>query len=284
MKSLIVNADDLGSDEPRNTGIFEAIEAGVVTSVSVLTNGPAFKDAIRRIHSSAQNKVSFGIHLNLSEGRPLTRNLRLLVGPDGFFLGKAKVHGLFAQQGDSDLKEEIYREAVAQIEALLNAGIPVTHMDGHQHIQVFPAVIEIAVRVAEKSGIPWIRIPDELPERRLSGGLLDAEALLYSGFAARAWTFIEKSKVRTTDHFRGLYLKGRLTPESLEKTLETLPDGITELMVHPGRAPSGKSREVFSPFSTRDREMELIALIERKFRDNLVKHNIALVRFPEDNA
>ena len=44
MKSLIINADDLGADEPRNRGIFEAIEAGRVTSVSILVNGNGFED------------------------------------------------------------------------------------------------------------------------------------------------------------------------------------------------------------------------------------------------
>ncbi len=44
MKSLIINADDLGADEARNRGIFEAIEAGRVTSVSILVNGEGFDD------------------------------------------------------------------------------------------------------------------------------------------------------------------------------------------------------------------------------------------------
>ena len=48
MKSLIINADDLGADEARNRGIFEAIEAGRVTSVSVLVNGDGFEDAMER--------------------------------------------------------------------------------------------------------------------------------------------------------------------------------------------------------------------------------------------
>ena len=51
MKRLIVNADDLGADEARNRGIFEAIDAGVVTSVSLLANGPSFEDAARRIRN-----------------------------------------------------------------------------------------------------------------------------------------------------------------------------------------------------------------------------------------
>ena len=44
MKRLIVNADDLGADEARNRGIFEAIDAEVLTSVSLLVNGPGVEE------------------------------------------------------------------------------------------------------------------------------------------------------------------------------------------------------------------------------------------------
>jgi len=284
MKRLIVNADDLGADESRNAGIFEAIEAGVVTSASVLANGPAFEDARRRIRFSSRKEVSYGIHLNLSEGRSLIRNLRFLAGPDGYLPGKARAHRLYEQRGNNDLKEEIYREMAAQIEALLNAGIPVTHMDGHQHIQIFPAVIESAIRVAEVFRIPWIRLPDEPPERHLNGSSLDTEALLYGRFASEARPYIEKSKLKTTDHFRGLYLKGRLTLSLLKRALERLPDGTTELMVHPGRAPSGESRGIFSSFSTPDRENELMALVGEEFRNALIEYDISLTPFPEVNT
>jgi predicted glycoside hydrolase/deacetylase ChbG (UPF0249 family) len=284
MKRLIVNADDLGADESRNAGIFEAIEAGIVTSASILANGPAFEDTLRRIRFSSRKEISYGIHLNLSEGKSLIRNLPLLAGPDGYFPGKFRAHRLFEQRGNNDLEEEIYRETAAQIEALLNAGIHVTHLDGHQHIQIFPAVIESAIQVAEAFGIPWIRLPDESPERHLSSGSLDTKALLYGRFASAARPYIEKSKLRTTDHFRGLYLKGRLRLSLLKNTLERLPDGTTELMVHPGRAPSGESRGTFSSFSTPERENELMALVGEEFRDTLIEYGISLIPFPEVNT
>ncbi len=284
MKRLIVNADDLGADEPRNAGIFEAIDAGVVTSVSVLANGPAFEDAVRRIRFFSQKKVSAGIHLNLSEGCPLTPNLRLLAGPDGCFPGKVRTHGLFAQRGNNALKEEIYREMSVQTEALLHAGVPITHLDGHQHIQIFPAVIETAIRVAEAFRIPWIRIPDEPPEKQLSGDSLDNEARTYDRFSTEARPYIENSRLRTTDHFRGLYLKGRLTLLLLKRTLERLPGGTTELMVHPGRAPSGESRSTISSFSTPDRETELMALMGEEFRKTLIEYGVSLIPFPEVNT
>ena len=88
MKRLIVNADDLGAGESRNAGIFEAIEAGSVTSVSILPNGPALEDALRGIRALRLKNVSFGVHFNISEGKPIASASRCILGPDGCFRGK----------------------------------------------------------------------------------------------------------------------------------------------------------------------------------------------------
>ncbi len=88
MRNLIINADDLGADEARNAGIFEAIQAGTVTSASILPNGPGLQDALNRIHFGSFRNVSWGVHLNLSEGKPVSTEISLLLGPNGAFWGK----------------------------------------------------------------------------------------------------------------------------------------------------------------------------------------------------
>ena len=288
MKRLIVNADDLGADEARNAGIFEAVEAGAVTAVSVLVNGPAFPDALRRIAATAGGDVSFGIHLNLTEGMPLTAGLACLTDPGGRFPGKAEAHRRLMIAGDREREDAIGREFTAQVGALRDAGIPVDHLDGHQHIHVFPAVIEATIRVAEAFGIPWIRIPEEpgpvFTDRGVPVGTAEAEAGMFSGLASAARGRIRRSVLRTTDHFRGLYLKGRLTPESLEETLSALPSGLTELMVHPGRASAEGGQGPFSSFSNRDRDRELEALANAWFRETLVRHGIRLTSYSKEDA
>jgi len=284
MKQLIVNADDLGADEARNRGIFEAIQAGVVTSVSLLANGPAFNDALRCIRSMGSTKVSFGLHLNLSEGKPLSSNFRILVGPDGCFLGKAATHRLLMRDGDTALRKEVNLELSAQIEVLRNAGIGIQHIDGHQHVHVFPVVRRTVVPQAEGHGIPWIRIPEEtfpLDQREDIPASLKEEALLFSKMARTARHELNGTGIRTTDHFRGLFLRGRLSLMTLEKALQILPSGLTELMVHPGRVPAAALTSPFSTFSNRDREQELEALLSQGFRQTLEIENIDLIPFPE---
>ena len=279
-----MNADDLGADKARNRGIFEAIEAGVVTSVSLLANGPAFNDALRCIRSMGSTKVSFGLHLNLSEGKPLSSNFRILVGPDGCFLGKAATHRLLMRDGDTALRKEVNLELSAQIEVLRNAGIGIQHIDGHQHVHVFPVVRRTVVPQAEGHGIPWIRIPEEtfpLDQREDIPASLKEEALLFSKMARTARHELNGTGIRTTDHFRGLFLRGRLSLMALEKALRFLPSGLTELMVHPGRIPVVPLRSPFSTFSNRDRERELEGLLNQGFRQILEIENIDLTPFPE---
>jgi len=161
MKKLIVNADDVGADESRNAGIFKAIEASSVTSASILPNGPAVEDAIERIRSLKRKDISWGIHLNLSEGRSLSGRLRHIAGPDGSFLGKMAARRLLVHRRDAALLREIRVELESQILFLKEKGIPISHMDGHQHVHVFPAVVTPAAEAARAHGIPWFRIPEE---------------------------------------------------------------------------------------------------------------------------
>jgi predicted glycoside hydrolase/deacetylase ChbG (UPF0249 family) len=280
MKRLIVNADDLGADVARNEGIFEAIRSGVVTSASILPNGPALDHALEGIRSGGFEEVSFGIHLNLTEGRPLAEGLSCLTGPDGNFLGKAAAHRLLLKTGDMPLQAELGREAALQIERLLDAGISITHIDGHQHVHIFPSALPTVAETARDHGIRRMRIPDEtVPsgDQTLPADLLE-EARRFGSLGREARKILAGTGIVSSDHFRGLLLKGRLSVETLLAELGQLPDGLTELMVHPGRVPAEDS---FSAFSSPERERELEALLDPRFRLALDRAGVVLVSFRE---
>jgi predicted glycoside hydrolase/deacetylase ChbG (UPF0249 family) len=188
------------------------------------------------------------------------------------------------QDGDTALNKEVSRELSAQIEVLCNAGIGIQHIDGHQHVHVFPAVRRTVVQRAEGHGIPWMRIPEEAFPSDQSDEIpasLKEEAFLFSRMATTARHELNGTGIRTTDHFRGLYLRGRLSLLTLEKALRLLPSGLTELMVHPGRVPAAPLRSPFFTFSNRDREQELETLLNQEFRETLEIENIDLTSFPE---
>jgi predicted glycoside hydrolase/deacetylase ChbG (UPF0249 family) len=286
MRQLIVNADDLGADGARDDGIFEAIDAGVVTSVSLLANGPTSHDALRRLRSLGSTNVSLGIHLNLSEGKPLSSGLKLLTGPDGCFWGKARTQQLFISRGDSILAREITEEVSNQIRVLQDEGMEIRHLDGHQHVHVFPAAIRVVLEAAEKHRILWMRIPEEPPSPAQHHGCPDDllnEGRFFSRLAGAARAQLQGTSVRSTDSFRGLYLKGRINVPLLQEFAGTIPEGLTELMVHPGRVSTDRSPGPFSNFSTAEREQELEALMDKGFRAALSKHEIELTPFPQES-
>ena len=281
MKQLVINADDFGADEARNAGIIEAIQKGIVTSASILANGPAFKDTIIQIHS-LNPAASFGIHINLSEGKPVTSNLRLLIGDDGNFLKKAAAHRRLMESRNQELGKEISEEVSAQVERLLESGIRIDHLDGHQHVHVFSAVFPIALKIARHYGIPWVRIPEESAPFSNPEGIprwLRQEVQFFSRIAKKARLQVKGDGVKIPDHFRGLDLKGRFSVPVLCDLLQKLPPGLTELMVHPGRVPK-EHRGPFSGFSTIDRERELETLLDPRFQEALKHSQTSLTPFP----
>jgi chitin disaccharide deacetylase len=282
MKRLIVNADDLGANKARNVGIFEGIDAGSITSCSLLPNGLALGDAIENIRIRNLKNISFGVHLNLSEGKPLSSGLWQLTGPDGSFLGKASTQRLFARCGNLELETEIRREFKAQILLLRETGIPIDHLDGHQHVHVLPAVVRLTAEAAKENSIPWVRIPQEPPCSLISSPFED-EAIFFSRHAEAARHIFSASGICRTDHFRGLYLKGHLPASDWMEFLESIPPGLTEMMVHPGHAAKRNTSNPFSGFSTIEREKELVALIDGRFWAALQKTGVELVPFPGEH-
>ena len=77
MRRLIVNADDCGISDTVNKSIAELLEMGRVSSVSVLANGASLNGALD-LYERFGSEVSFGVHLNLTEGSPLTESQVLL--------------------------------------------------------------------------------------------------------------------------------------------------------------------------------------------------------------
>jgi len=284
MKKLIINADDLGADEGRNAGILEAVRAGVVKSVSLLPNGPATAEAIEAIHDGKYEGVSIGPHLNLSEGKSISGGLRLLAGDNGALPGKTAAQRLLLQEDNPELEKEVFREVEAQIGLLRKAGISLSHIDGHQHLHIFPAARKAVIGAARKHGISWIRLAHEpypVSEEERIPEDLESEAKRFSELSAGAFPLLAGTGIRAADRFCGLYLKGRLSSDILERYLAGFPEGLTELMVHPGRIPVEAGASPFGGFSTIEREKELAALLSPSFHKAVLQNGMSLISFRE---
>lgn len=261
-RSLIITADDLGIDAERNRGILEAHQRGVVTSVSVLANGPALEDAVARL--KAAPSLATGIHVNVTEGKPLAEGHSTIVGPDGSLLGKEALRSIVEQGGWRSKIDpaELFREAVAQVKRLRALGLKIAHLDGHQHMHVYPVVRDQIARAAGSFCLPTARLPEESAADGEETGEGDGEAERarvagYAKYAAESRPVYERYGVRSPARFAGLRLTGRFTKESFLGLLSRLPEGWTEVITHPGYPSPGGS-----PFSTADREAELRVLAD----------------------
>jgi hopanoid biosynthesis associated protein HpnK len=229
---LIVNADDFGVSEAVNRGIAEAHDRGIVTSASLMATGPAFEHAVELARS--RPRLAVGVHLVLTEHRPLSGAVPSLVRADGAFEPHLAQLLRRRLQGRISLPE-VRRELDAQIRRVRAAGISVGHLDGHQHAHVLPGVARIVAELAAEYGIAAVRYPVE----RVRGYMLRsarhaarvAEQTALGLFSASS----PLKRLRRSDDFVGFYFGGRLDETNLMTVLASLPAaGTVELMCHPG--------------------------------------------------
>lgn len=269
MIQLIVNADDLGSGPERDRGIFRCFEQGIVTSVSLLANGPHFTEAARE---AARLGLPLGVHLNLSEGRSLSGVITGLTDEAGEFPGKANLRRILAA-GDFD-RQGARRELAAQIDRVRQTGLIPDHLDSHQHFILFPAVTELVLDLARDEGIRALRrpLPAEDPRRDPPPPLGD-ELALYRRLAPAASAQIDGVGLFAPQGLWGMTILDRLDNQALLALLEEMPDGVWELMVHPGY------RDVDRPFSGPERVRETLALTDPRMTRLIREKEIRLTNF-----
>ena len=152
-KAVIINADDLGTTAHVNDAIFELMAQKRITSATLMANGPAVEDAVKR--SRQIEGCSFGIHLNLTEFEPLTRGsgAKLLTEGDGL------LHRSITGAAPTPARmRAIYEELCSQIERLLSLGVPISHMDSHHHVHTVPYILPLIKVVQHRYGIRKIRL------------------------------------------------------------------------------------------------------------------------------
>jgi chitin disaccharide deacetylase len=288
MKRLIVNADDFGLTRFVSEGILHAHYYGIVTSTSLMANGEAFEEAVAMAMRAP--RLSVGVHLALTQGIPVSPALEVptLVDARGrlYLTAWQLLNGIVTHRISL---RDIEIELRAQIAKVLRAGITLTHLDGHKHLQVLPGISEIAIRLALEFGIPSVRCPmEELPLGCLPHYLRDRQAGVFrqclagrvvSWFARRFRLKLAQAGLHYPPHFYGLSQTGLLNAERLEEIIRDLPDGASELMCHPGY-----TDPLLAKTGTRllaQREIESRAFMSSRIRELAVSEGIQLVSYSE---
>jgi len=201
-RRLIVTADDVGLHPGMTAGSIRAHREGIVTACSLVANGAAFYDAVERLRDVPSLEV--GVHLTLVEERSLT----------GMRLPRSYVEFI------RDMKDRaaIERELRAQIERVLAAGFRVTHLNGHQHVHMWPSVFLIVSELADEYGIAYVR---RVRDRGGSGGIM------------RRLSIAALNTLGTGGSTIGVMEAGHLTADRIIDLLHHVK-GTTELVTHPG--------------------------------------------------
>lgn len=268
---LVVNADDLGWSRAVNAGIAAVYRQGIVTSASLLANGAAWEDAVALLRELPQ--LGVGVHLAWVDGAPLTlpSHVASLVDPEGWLWPDYTVFVRRYVLGQIKL-DDVAREAQRQIERVLDAGLAVDHLDSHEHLHLLPGIWERMVDLAVRYRIPVVRLPRE-PLSDLWGdlvrlpGVARRTALQLAAAAGR----ISGGRIRHVDAFFGGTDSCMLEEPRLVRLLEAVPDGVSELMCHPGAdgdAPGLRGRE-------------LDALMSPAARRAVQRRHIRLARFAD---
>jgi hopanoid biosynthesis associated protein HpnK len=302
MRRLIVNADDFGFTAGVNRGIVEAHCRGVVTSSTLMANGPAFSDAIQLARTVPQ--LSVGCHVVLIDGQPMLdpKTIASLVDqnnadPNEADQNSGRRHpdaarfrdgiGTFAVRAITGRLDplEIEAEATAQIRKLQAAGIAVSHLDTHKHTHLFPRVLRPLLRAGAVCGVRALRNPFG-PRRPLRSGQLlarpgvwtrYAEMRVLRGFSSSFRAAVKKEGFATPDGTLGVEVTGILDESLFRAIAASIPEGTWEFVCHPGyndadlRSAKTRLRE--------SRETELRALTLPEARSTLSQAGIDLISY-----
>lgn len=265
MKRLIINSDDYGRTPDISRGIREAHLRGVVTSTTCMMNIPTTASDIA-VALKETSELGLGVHLVLTMGRPIvTRETPLsLTDENGNFF---KLDKFMERVSDLDV-EEVKMEWHAQIEAFIRAaGRKPTHLDSHHHSsyftpELFRGMLELAKEYDCAIRFPFTQdIPRELGETYKHVPDLTNEF-----------------NPRRPDAFIVDFYDEGATEEEILNIINSLPDGTSEIMCHPGHVDSAFVKE---SIYNKQRERELKILTDPPIREAIQENDIRLITFAE---
>jgi hopanoid biosynthesis associated protein HpnK len=194
-------------------------------------------DAVQRARQEPLLRV--GLHLALVEGHSILppRSIPDLVNARGEFSNNPTRAGLNFMFRPG-IREQLEAEIRAQFQAFRKTGLPLDHVNAHNHMHVHPRLLNVILKVGREYGLRAVRLPNEppLPSWRASR----------RSFTARlaSWLFLlpmisfmksrlRQERIRFNDSIFGLVDSGAMTTELVIPFVERLPEGVTEMYFHP---------------------------------------------------
>jgi len=225
-RKLVITADDFGAAKEVNDAVELAHRRGVLTAASLMVTGPAAADAVARAKMMPSLRV--GLHLVLVDGEPALQaaEVPLLIGRDGRF-DKSMVRAGAKMFFLPSARRQLAAEIEAQFQAFAATDLPLDHVNTHKHFHLHPTIAKLVVAIGRPHGMKALRVPfetDHLLARTLRRRYR-ADGLLVS------------------DRVYGLRWSGEMTRERLAGIVSKLPQGLSEIYLHPATGPYPGSAE-----------------------------------------
>jgi predicted glycoside hydrolase/deacetylase ChbG (UPF0249 family) len=285
-KLLIVNADGYGFTAGVNRGIEEAIESGVVTSISVNSNFDTVWPLEALVARNPQ--VSVGVHLNPVVGRPIAdaAQVRTLVDGRGEFHADSFVEKLRTGHIDT---EELALELGLQIERVQNLVPTVTHLDSHQNQHLWPRFFEVFLALAERYAIPRMRTHaqrvcmecEHRVPRALAFYLARPRRLATHGFSRYLMWTARRRGMRMCDRLLSVG-GGRESPRKAMlgawlQIARGCPPGTNEIYCHPAYVDDDLRR--WAKIIVEQREDERRVVTDPRLREAFEQNRVRLISF-----
>ncbi|MDE2134414.1 MAG: hopanoid biosynthesis-associated protein HpnK [Alphaproteobacteria bacterium] len=273
MKNLIVTADDFGVAREVNDAVEQAHKEGILTAASLMVSAPETADAVQRAKGMPRLRV--GLHLVLVEGRPMLPPAAVpdLVDSGGLFRTDMVRAGIAMF-----LLPKVRRQLAAEIEAQFNAfaatGLELDHVNAHKHFHLHPTVADLVVRIGRVFGMKAMRVPYEPGEVLRQIEPASRGSIVVELWARRLRRRLAAAGIFSPDRVFGLAWSGAMTTARLTSLLARLPDGTSEIYLHPAAGPKFVGAAPGYLY-----EQELAALISSQAIDLTKKNNIRMGAF-----
>ena len=241
-----------------------------------MVGAPAAADAVERARRLPG--LSVGLHLVLIDGRPVLPpdRLRGLVRRNGRFGDDPLRAGLryFFTPG---IRRRLAAEIRAQFEAFRATGLALDHVDAHEHMHLHPTVARLLLEIGREYGLRAVRLPAEPRAvlRRAFPG--ERHAAQPPGFAV-AWLRrrLRRAGIAMNDHIFGIGWSGGMVEARIMGLLPHLPDGVSEIYLHPAAEHSAALAAAMPGYRHTD---ELAALLSPAVRERVAELEIELVSY-----
>lgn len=280
MKQLIITSDDFGLSSGVNRAVEQAWKNGLLTCASIMPGAAAFDEAVKIARRNPALQV--GLHLTLLQGRAVLPSAEIpeLVDVKGNFSNNPLRTG-FRYFMDRGLYCQLKREIEAQIKKVQDAGIQLTHIDGHLNIHMHPTVLRILAELMPRYGITTFRLARErlghnlrFDRQRKIGKAIESQ--IFGFLTDHAGPVLDRLGIQYAAEVKGVLNSGRMTEAYLLNIIEGLQEGLTEIYFHPGILPDAEISRQMPDYRHQE---ELAAITSQAVKGRLHELQIQLQNY-----